>query len=135
MEVTTVSCTQKITAEIEILDFSKLEWRHDNLDNDPVMFPCYDPCSYSELPFTVGLISSYDGKIAIKMANGRLISIKLFIPEVKFINLTIILNGEQFDYNYNYNHWKGLDLTGSWISCEKLKCKILQAFEHLECFM
>ena len=132
MEVTTVSCTQKITAEIEILDFSKLEWRHDNLDYDPAN-PCYDPCSYSELPFTVGLISSYDGKIAIKMANGRLISIKLFIPEVKFINLTIILNGEQF--NYNYNHWKGRDFTGRRISCEKLKCKILQAFEHLECFM
>ena len=124
MEVTTVSCTQKITAEIEILDFSKLEVtrRHG------------DAC-YSELPFTVGLVSSYDGKIDIRMINGRLISIKLFIPEVKFINLTIILNGEQFDYNYNYNHWKGLDLTGSWISCEKLKNKILLVFEHLESFM
>ena len=78
MEVTTVSCTQKISAEIEILDFSKLEVtrRHG------------DAC-YSELPFTVGLVSSYDGKIDISMVDGRLFYIKLFIPEVKLMNLTI----------------------------------------------
>jgi len=116
MEVTTVSCTQKISAEIEILDFSKLEVsRRDNANS----------YYFSELPFTVGLVSSYDGKIEIRRKYGYLENIKLFIPEVKLINLTMILNGEQF----NCKNGTGLDFTDRRMRSEELKCKILLTFE------
>ena len=113
MEVTTVSCTQKISAEIDIQDLSKLKVTRTTASH-----------SYSELPFTVGLVSSYDGKIEITMAFGRLFYIKLFIPEVKLINLTVILNGEQF----NCKNWTG-DFGKRRMDCKNLKCKILLTFE------
>ena len=116
MEVTTVSCTQKITAEIEIQDLSKLKVTRNGYGNT----------SFSELSFTVGLVSSYDGKIEISMIDGILFYIKLFIPDVKLINLTMILNGKQF----NCKNGTGLNFTDlKRMSCEKLKCKILLTFE------
>ena len=76
MEVTTVSCTQKITAEIDILDLSKLEVTRRNGDNRMIS---------SELPFTVGLISSYDGKIEITMDLGRLYYIQKLASCCKYL--------------------------------------------------
>ena len=75
--------------------------------------------------FTVGLVSSYDGKIVTGTANyERLNWIKLFIPEVKLINLTIILNEEQF----NCKNWQG-NFYERRMDCKNLKCKILLTFE------